>query len=232
MTTDRILVVDDEQQILRALRTSLKGAGYEVETAATAEEALAAAAMRPPEAVILDLILPDGTGIDVTRELRKWSQAPVIVLSVVGDESEKVAALDAGADDYVTKPFGIDELLARLRAAMRRSDPSGEPVVEVGDLRVDLDKHLVTVAGKPVQLTPHEFSLLRTFARNPGKLLTHAAILRDVWGPAYGSETHYLRVYISHLRRKIEADPARPRYIVTEPGAGYRLIDPAGTTPL
>jgi two-component system KDP operon response regulator KdpE len=220
----RVLVVDDEPQILRALRTSLHGAGYEVETAETAEAALTALALNPPDAVILDLVLPDGRGTDVTRELRTWSSVPVIVLSVVGDESEKVAALDAGADDYVTKPFGIDELLARLRAAMRRSDPSGEPVVEVGDLRIDLDKHLVTVAGKPVQLTPHEFSLLRTFARNPGKLLTHSTLLREVWGRGYGDESHYLHVYVSQLRRKIEPDPARPRYIVTEPGAGYRLV--------
>ena len=228
----RVLVVDDEPQILRALRTSLHGAGYQVDTAETAEAALTALALNPPDAVILDLVLPDGRGTDVTRELRTWSSVPVIVLSVVGDESEKVAALDAGADDYVTKPFGIDELLARLRAAMRRSDPSGEPVVEVGDLRVDLEKHLVTVAGTPVQLTPHEFSLLRTFARNPGKLLTHAALLREVWGRGYGDESHYLHVYVSQLRRKIESDPARPRYIVTEPGAGYRFVaDPRPAGP-
>ncbi|HJQ74713.1 MAG TPA: response regulator [Gaiellaceae bacterium] len=220
----RILVVDDEPQILRALRTSLHGAGYEVDTAETAEAALTALALNPPDAVILDLVLPDGRGTDVTRELRTWSSVPVIVLSVVGDEGEKVAALDAGADDYVTKPFGIDELLARLRAAMRRSDPSGEPVVEVGDLRIDLEKRLVTVSGKPVQLTPHEFGLLRALARDAGKLLTHAALLREVWGRGYGEESHYLHVYVSQLRRKIEPDPARPRYIVTEPGAGYRLV--------
>jgi two-component system KDP operon response regulator KdpE len=220
----RILVVDDEPQILRALRTSLRGAGYDVETADTAEGALAALALNPPDAVILDLVLPDGRGTDVCRELRTWSSVPVIVLSVVGDEGEKVAALDAGADDYVTKPFGIDELLARLRAAMRRSDPSGEPVVEVGDLRIDLDKRLVTVCGKPVQLTPHEFALLRALARDAGKLLTHATLLREVWGRGYGEESHYLHVYVSQLRRKLELDPARPRYIVTEPGAGYRLV--------
>jgi two-component system, OmpR family, KDP operon response regulator KdpE len=220
----RVLVVDDEPQILRALRTSLHGAGYEVDTADTAEAALTALALNPPDAVILDLVLPDGRGTDVTRELRTWSSVPVIVLSVVGDENEKVAALDAGADDYVTKPFGIDELLARLRAAMRRSDPSGEPVVEVGDLRIDLDKRLVTVAGKPVQLTPHEFALLRALARNAGKLLTHSTLLREVWGRGYGEESHYLHVYVSQLRRKIEPDPARPRYIVTEPGAGYRFV--------
>jgi two-component system KDP operon response regulator KdpE len=215
----RILVVDDEPQIVRALRASLRGAGYDVDTAETAEAALTALALRPPDAVILDLVLPDGRGTDVTRELRTWSRVPVIVLSVVGDEDEKVAALDAGADD--------DELLARLRAALRRGEPSTEPVVELGDLRVDLEKHAVTVAGRPVQLTPHEFALLRVFARNPGKLLTHATLLREVWGRGYGEESHYLHVYVSQLRRKLEPDPRRPRYIVTEPGAGYRLVEPS-----
>lgn len=227
MTMPRILVVDDEQQILRALRTSLRGAGYDVETADTAEKALAAAAMRPPEAVILDLVLPDGTGTDVCRELRKWSSAPVIVLSAVGEEREKVAALDAGADDYVTKPVGIDELLARLRAALRRAIPSGEPVISVGDLEVDLERRDVRVDGKPVHLTPHQFDLLRVLARNAGKLLTHRMILQEVWGPGYGSESNLLQVHVSQLRRKIERDPARPRYLLTEPGAGYRLVDPA-----
>jgi two-component system KDP operon response regulator KdpE len=223
----RVLVVDDEPQILRALRTSLRGAGYEVDTAETAEQALTQLAARPPDAVILDLVLPDGRGTDIARELRTWSNVPVIVLSVVGDESEKVAALDAGADDYVTKPFGIDELLARLRAALRRGDPSGEPVLEIGALSVDLEKRSVHVDGKLVQLTPHEFELLRALARNPGKLMTHSVLLREVWGRAYGDESHYLHVYVSQLRRKLEPDPARPRYILTEPGAGYRLVDPA-----
>ncbi len=223
----RVLVVDDEPQILRALRTSLRGAGYEVETAETAEGALAAAAMRPPEAVILDLILPDGTGIDVCRELRTWSSAPVIVLSAIGEEREKVAALDAGADDYVTKPVGIDELLARLRAVLRRTTTSGEPVIELGELVVDLEKRAVTVAGKPVHLTPHQFELLRVLAVNRGKLLTHRMLLREVWGPGYGTESNLLHVNVSQLRRKIEPDRARPRYLLTEPGAGYRLVDPA-----
>src|SRR6201981_2495576 len=160
----RILVVDDEPQILRALQTSLRGAGYDVDTASTGEQALTAAAVRPPDAVILDLVLPDQRGTDVSRELRAWSSVPIIVLSVVGDEAEKVAALDAGADDYVTKPFGIDELLARLRAALRRADPSGEPVVEVDGLRIDFEKQLVQVDGKQVQLTPHEYALLRALA--------------------------------------------------------------------
>jgi two-component system KDP operon response regulator KdpE len=198
----RVLVVDDEPQILRALRTSFRAAGYDVETAETAEQALALLAANPPDAVVLDLVLPDGKGTDVCRELRKWSSAPVIVLSVVGDEAEKVAALDAGADDYVTKPFGIDEL------------------------RIDLEKRVVSVAGTAVPLTPHEFALLRVLARNPGKLLTHTMLLREVWGKGYGEESHYLHVYVSQLRRKLEPDPARPRYILPEPGAGYRLAEP------
>ena len=226
MNAQRILVVDDEPQILRALQTNLRGAGYEVETATSAEEALSAAAMRPPDALILDLVLPDGTGTEVSRELRKWSSAPIVILSVVGEEREKVAALDAGADDYVTKPFSMDEVLARLRAVLRRAGPSGEPVIEIGELTVDLEKRSVALAGRPVSLTPTEFELLRVLAQNEGKLLTHPAILREVWGPAYGQESHYLHVYVSQLRRKIEPDPARPRYLLTEPGAGYRLVGP------
>ena len=221
-TGPRVLVVDDEQQILRALRTSLRGAGYEVETAETAEGALSAAAMRPPEAVILDLVLPDGTGIDVCRELRRWSSAPVILLSAVGEEREKIAALDAGADDYVTKPVGIDELLARLRAVLRRTAPSGAPVIELGDLVVDLEKRAVTMAGEPVHLTPHEFELLRVLAVNQGKLMTarsavnqgklmtHRVLLTEVWGPGYANESNLLHVNVSQLRRKIEPDRARP----------------------
>jgi two-component system, OmpR family, KDP operon response regulator KdpE len=226
----RVLVVDDEPQILRALQTSLRGAGYEVDTASTGEQALTAAAVRPPDAVILDLVLPDQRGTDVSRELRAWSSVPIIVLSVVGDEAEKVAALDAGADDYVTKPFGVDELLARLRAALRRAEPSGEPVLEIGQIRIDFDAHAVFFDGKQVQLTPHEYSLLTVLARNEGKLLTHQTILREVWGRAYADESHYLHVYVSQLRRKLEPDPARPKYILTEPGAGYRLVDPLRTS--
>jgi two-component system KDP operon response regulator KdpE len=228
MSGARVLVVDDEQQILRALRTSLRGAGYEVETAETAESALAEAAMRPPDAVILDLVLPDGTGIEVCRELRKWSKAPVIVLSAVGEEREKIAALDAGADDYVTKPVGIDELLARLRAVLRRTTAMGAPILEIGELVVDLEKHTVSMAGAPVHLTPHQFELLRVLAANEGKLLTQRALLQEVWGPGYGSESNLLHVNISQLRRKLERDRARPRYVLTEPGAGYRLVDPTG----
>jgi two-component system KDP operon response regulator KdpE len=227
MREARILVVDDEAQIVRALQTSLQGAGYEVDVATTAAEALARAAAHPPAGVILDLVLPDGSGIDVCRELRRWTNAPVLVLSALGDEQEKIAALDAGADDYVTKPFGIEELLARLRAALRRVDAPTDPVVELGELVVDLERRLVTLRGEPVPLTPTEFELLRLFVRNEGKLLTHPTILREVWGPAYGTESHYLHVYVSQLRQKIEQDPARPRILLTEPGAGYRLVRPS-----
>jgi two-component system KDP operon response regulator KdpE len=227
MSAARVLVVDDEAQIVRALRTSLQGAGYEVDVATTAAEALARAAAHPPTGVILDLILPDGSGIDVCRELRRWTNVPVLVLSALGDEQEKIAALDAGADDYVTKPFGIEELLARLRAALRRVDAPAAPVVELGELAVDLERRLVTMRGKPVSLTPTEFELLRLFVRNEGKLLTHPTILREVWGPAYGTESHYLHVYVSQLRQKLEQDPARPRLLLTEPGAGYRLVRPS-----
>ena len=223
----RILVIDDEPQFLRALSTNLRGAGYEVDTAATAADALAAAPLRPPDAVILDLLLPDGSGRDVTRELRAWSKAPIILISAVGDDDEKIAALDAGADDYVTKPFAIGELLARLRAVLRRVGSPEQPVLEVGPIRVDLEKSSVVVDGELVHLTPHEFKILRLLALNEGKLLTHRAILREVWGPAYGDESNYLHVYVSQLRRKLEPDPARPRYLLTEPGAGYRLVAPA-----
>ena len=223
-----ILVVDDEPQILRALTTNLRGAGYEVARAATAEEALAAAATRPPDAVVLDLVLPDGSGVDVCRELRTWSSVPIVILSAIGEEGQKVAALDAGADDYVTKPFGMGELLARLRAAMRRAAPTGGESIAVGGLVVDFDRHQVTVDGAPVPVTRIEYDLLSLFVRNEGKLLTHRAILREVWGPAYQIESHYLHVYISKLRAKIEHDPRHPRYLITEPGAGYRLMRPPG----
>ena len=226
MNGARVLVVDDEPQILRALETTLRGAGYEVETAPDGETALTRAAARPPAAVILDLVLPDRSGIEVCRELRTWLEAPVIVLSAVGEERDKVEALDAGADDYVTKPFGIDELLARLRAALRRAAAPGDPVVEIGELRIDLEKRVVQRNGDVVSLTPHEFALLRYLAQNEGRLLTHRSILREVWGPSYQTESHYLHVYVSQLRRKIEPDPTRPRYLLTEAGAGYRLVAP------
>jgi two-component system, OmpR family, KDP operon response regulator KdpE len=220
----RVLVVDDEPQFLRALVTTLRGAGYEVDMATTASEALATAALRPPDAIVLDLVLPDGSGIEVLRELRTWTEAPVVLVSAVGEEAEKIAALDAGADDYVTKPFAIGELLARLRAALRRAGGPGEPLLTVGPITVDLEKHAVSVDGKAVHLTPHEFRLLRLLAQNEGKLLTHRSILREVWGPGYGEESNYLHVYVSQLRHKLEVDPARPRFLLTEPGAGYRLV--------
>jgi two-component system, OmpR family, KDP operon response regulator KdpE len=223
----RVLVVDDEPQILRAMQVKLRGAGYTVETAETAEEALMKAAMRPPDAVILDLLLPDGSGTDVCRELRAWTTAPVLVLSAVGEEREKIAALDAGADDYVTKPFSGDELLARLRAVLRRTSTHAKPTIEIGDLRLDLDKRAVSMDGRVVSLTPIEYDLLRLLAVNEGKLLTHPTILREIWGPAYREESNYVHVYISHLRRKIEPDPARPRYLLNQPGVGYRLVSPS-----
>jgi two-component system KDP operon response regulator KdpE len=226
MTGARVLVVDDEPQILRALQIQLRSASYSVETAAAAQEALAKAAMRPPEAIILDLLLPDGRGADVCREIRRWSAVPILVLSAVGEEKDKVEALDAGADDYVTKPFSGDELLARLRAALRRATPATERVLEVGELTIDLDKRTVTMSGRPVALTPIEYDLLRLFAEHEGKLLTHPAILREIWGPAYQEESNYLHVHVSHLRRKIEPDPARPRYLLNQPGVGYRLAAP------
>jgi len=221
-----ILVVDDEPQILRALTTNLRGAGYDVERAATGEEALAAAAARPPDAVVLDLVLPDISGVEVCRELRTWSETPILILSAVGEEEQKVSALDAGADDYVTKPFGMGELRARLRAAMRRAAPARGESIAVGGLLVDFDRHEVTVDGRAIALTRIEFDLLSLFVRNEGKLLTHRAILREVWGPAYQIESHYLHVYVSRLRGKVETDPRSPRYLITEPGAGYRLVRP------
>ena len=222
----RVLVVDDEPQIRRALQMTLGAAGYDVDVAGTGEEALTRAAVHPPDAVVLDLMLPGMNGIEVCRSLREWTRAPILILSAIGDEAEKVRALDAGADDYVTKPFGVDELLARLRASLRRSGPPGEPVLEVGRIRVDLDKQAAFRDGRRLQLTPHEFRMLRLFVQNEGKLLTHRTILRDVWGPAYQTESHYLHVYVSQLRRKIEDEPTRPRYLLTEPGAGYRFVAP------
>jgi two-component system, OmpR family, KDP operon response regulator KdpE len=218
----RVLVVDDEPQILRALRTTLRGAGYEVETAVDVASALTAAAAHPPEAVILDLLLPDGDGTDVCRELRRWSTAPVIVLSAVGDERQKIAALDAGADDYVTKPFSIEELLARMRAVLRRRAPASQAILRIGELTIDVPERTVTLRDERVRLTPHEFDLLRVLAQSQGKLLTHRALLQEVWGPSYQREANYLHVYISHLRRKIGSE-----YVLTEPGAGYRLAEPA-----
>jgi two-component system, OmpR family, KDP operon response regulator KdpE len=228
MTEDgrQVLVVDDEPQIVRGLKVILRGAGYAVETASTKQEALDSVSVRPPDAVVLDLVLPDGSGVDVCLEIRSWSTLPIVVLSAVGDEREKVRALDAGADDYITKPFGTDELLARLRAVLRRvADEDSEPAVTVGELVVDMAARRVTRAGQEVHLTPIEFDLLKALARHRGKLMTHRQLLKTVWGPAYETETQYLRVHFAHLRAKIEPDPPHPRYIVTDPGVGYRLRD-------
>jgi two-component system KDP operon response regulator KdpE len=227
MSNGRVVVVGDEPQILRAVEMKLRSAGYAVDTAATAQEALMKAGMRPPAAIILDVLLPDGRGTDVCRELRGWYSAPIVVLSAVGEEKEKVDALDAGADDYITKPFSGDELLARLRAVLRRAAPSAERVITIGGLRIDLEKRVVTMDDRPVALTPIEYDLLRVLAQNEGKLLTHPALLREVWGPAFQEESNYLHVHVSHLRRKLEPDPARPRYLLNQPGVGYRLVDPS-----
>ncbi len=220
----RVLVVDDEQAIRRFLRTALSAHGYDVTEAATGERALAEVAASRPDVIVLDLGLPDMDGVELTRQLREWTQLPIIVLSVREQERDKVAALDAGADDYLTKPFGVGELLARLRAALRRAArPPADAVYSNGELVVDLARRIVTVAGAKVQLTPTEYDVLRVLVTHAGRVLTHSQLLRQVWGMGYEGETHLLRVNVSNLRRKIERDPARPRHIVTEPGVGYRL---------
>ena len=222
----RILVVDDEPQIRRALRTSLEAHGYAVQTAGTGEEAVLGMAEGSPDLVFLDLGLPDLDGTEVIRRVRSFSEVPVIVLSVRDQQADKVAALDAGADDYVTKPFGMEELLARLRAQLRRAQAEeAEPVVlRFGELQVDLARQLVTLGGEPVHLTRTEYGLLEAFVTNPGKLLTHQWLLREVWGRGYGEESHYLRVYVRALRRKLGDHAAAPALILTEPGVGYRWI--------
>ena len=219
----RVLICDDEPQILRALRIILRDAGFEVVDAATVQQALDAAALHPPDAAIVDLLLPDGSGVDVCRALRDWSAAPIIVLSAVGEEDAKVAALEAGADDYVTKPFGPRELVARLRAAMRRSDQGpDEPTITVDALHVDLAARVVRRDDEEVRLTPIEFELLRALVRSRGRLMTHRALLTEVWGPQYGDDTQVLRTHIANLRRKIEP-PGERRYIRTDAGVGYRF---------
>lgn len=226
----RVLVVDDDAQILRAVRTGLQARGYEVVTAGNGETALARLATDPADLVILDLSLPGIDGHEVIRRLRSFSDTPVLVLSVRESQDDKVAALDAGADDYVTKPFAIGELLARMRAVERRAypDATSSPVVRFGDLEVDLSKQLIQREGEPVRLTKTEYRLLEAFVTNPGKLLTHGWLLARVWGPGYRAETHYVRVYVRALRQKLGDDPGRPRFIVTEPGLGYRWRpDPA-----
>jgi two-component system KDP operon response regulator KdpE len=224
----RVLVVDDEQAIRRFLRISLNAHGHEVFEAATGREALAAAATHRPDVIVLDLGLPDMDGLEVTTSLREWTRTPIIVLSVRDQEETKVAALDGGADDYLTKPFGVQELLARIRAAMRRtSGASDEPVFATGELRVDLAKRHVQVTGRDVTLTPTEYDLLKALVSHAGKVLTHRQLLREVWGIGYEQDVHLLQVNVSNLRRKLEPDPTRPRFIQTEAGVGYRLSDSA-----
>jgi len=223
-----ILLIEDEPQMRRFLRTALTTNDYRLVEAETAKEGLAQAAARNPDVILLDLGLPDRDGLDVARELREWSGTPIIVLSARGREQDKVAALDVGADDYLTKPFGVAELLARIRVALRHAAlPPGsapEPIFEAGELRVDLADRRVWRQGQEVHLTPTEYKLLATLVRHAGKVLTHRQLLKEVWGANYVNQSHYVRVYLAQLRQKIEADPARPRLLVTEPGVGYRLL--------
>ncbi len=223
---DRVLICDDESQILRALRVILGDAGFDVVPATTAKEALDAAAVQRVDAAIIDLVLPDGDGVEVCGSIREWSQMPVLVLSAVGEEREKIRALEAGADDYVTKPFSPGELVARLRAVMRRSaSAESEPVLEFGDLEVDLAAHRVRREGTDIHLTPTELDLLRVLVRDRGKLVTHRALLREVWGVGYQDDTQTLRVHVANLRRKIDPPGEGPRLIRTDPGVGYRFAD-------
>jgi two-component system KDP operon response regulator KdpE len=223
----RVLVVEDEPALQKFLRTTLSTQGHAVTVAGTGAEGLRlAASAPPPDLVILDLGLPDVDGVEVTRRLRDWTTVPVIVVSARGREQDKVVALDAGADDYLTKPFGVAELLARVRVALRHAAvnrDTGEPVFESGALRVDLARREVSVAGRAVKLTPIEFKLLAVLARNAGRVMTHRQLLKEVWGPQAAGENHYLRVYMNNLRNKLEAEPARPQYLLTEAGVGYRL---------
>lgn len=225
MTTGPVaLVVDDERQIRRFLRVSLESNGYQVHEAVCGQDALQMTAQLRPDLIILDLGLPDIDGLTVLARLREWTSTPVIVLSVRDSDRDKVSALDAGADDYLTKPFSVDELLARLRVAQRHSVPEQpEPIFTAGDLTVDLARRQVTRGGQAVKLTPTEYALLRLLIQHQGRVLTHRQILKEVWGPQYVDETHYLRVYFAQLRQKLEADPALPKLIMTEPGVGYRL---------
>jgi two-component system, OmpR family, KDP operon response regulator KdpE len=221
----RVLVIDDEPQIRRFLRTSLGAHGYDVIEAASGAEGILRATDSRPALLVLDLGLPDTDGMEVIRRVREWSKVPIIVLSVRGRETDKIAALDAGADDFVTKPFGMGELMARMRAALRDRlrDEKDEPVFRSGELTVDLARRQVLVGDREVRLTPTEYELLRALVVHAGKVVTHKHLLREVWGPADVDQTHYLRVYVGQLRQKLEADPAQPRYILTEPGVGYRL---------
>jgi two-component system KDP operon response regulator KdpE len=221
----RVLVVDDEPQIVRALKVVLREAGFDTVAAESVAQALDLAAVHPPEAAIIDLVLPDGDGVDVTRTLREWSEMPILVLSAVGEEDQKVRALEAGADDYITKPFGTRELVARLQAALRRTaQPGEEPGLTVNGLEIDLAARIVRRGSEPIHLTPIEFDLLRVLVRNRGRLMTHRALLTEVWGPQYVEDIQPLRTHIARLRAKIEPEgAASPRYIVTDPGVGYRF---------
>jgi two-component system, OmpR family, KDP operon response regulator KdpE len=221
----RILVVDDEPAIVRAVRANLDRHGFRVDTATTAQEAMEHAQMRP-DLILLDLGLPDGDGLELIRLVRETSTTPIIVLSARGAERDKVRALDLGADDYLTKPFGLDELYARIRVALRHATrlPGSAPVFRTGDLEIDVEHRRVTVADEEVHLTPTEYTLLVALAKNADRVVTDAMLLREVWGPQYGDEDHYLHVYVARLRKKIERDPQRPRYLRTEPGVGYRLL--------
>jgi two-component system KDP operon response regulator KdpE len=228
MTADAsILLIEDDPHIRRFLRASLATQGFTLVEAGTAKQGLALAAAQPLQLILLDLGLPDGDGVDVTRRLREWTEIPIIVISARGQDADKVAALDAGADDYLTKPFSLPELLARVRVALRRAGRAGpaadEPVTVVGDLRLDVAQRRVFVGGTEVHLTPTEFRILALLARSAGRVLTHRQILREIWGHAHEQDTHYLRVQMHGLRHKIEAEPARPRFLLTEPGVGYRL---------
>ena len=223
----RVLVVDDEPGIVRVLRTNLAGHGFQVETAETGAAALESYRQHKPDLIILDLGLPDMDGSEVIRALRLESSVPILVLSVRGAERDKVAALDLGADDYLTKPFGVDELLARVRVSLRHAAHPGagaEPVFRTGELEIDLEHRRVRVGGREVHLTPTEFDLLRVFTAHPDKVLTDRMLLQTVWGPEYGDEAHYLHVYVARLRKKIEPDPQSPRYLQTDPGVGYRFV--------
>ena len=224
----RVLVIEDEAPMRRFLRATLTSHGYEALEAASAAEGMAMATQYTPDLVLLDLGLPDRDGLDVTRELREWTRTPIIVLSARGREDDKVEALDAGADDYLTKPFGVPELLARIRVALRHArtiEGSSSPALEVGPIAIDQARHEVTVRGEVVRLTRLEYRLLVYLARNAGKVLTHRQLLIEVWGPHAASQTHYLRVYMTHLRKKLEEDPARPKLLLNEPGVGYRMRD-------
>lgn len=222
----RVLVIDDEVQILRLLRRTLEAQGYQVEAVETGGAALDAAGQHAPDAVLLDLMLPDLDGLEVCRRLRERLDVPIIILSARGEERKKIEALDLGADDYLTKPFGTGELLARIRVALRHAAGSHTgPLVQVGDVTLDLERRLLTREGGEIHLTPKEYSAIKCLLQHAGKVVTHRALLASIWGPEYGGELHYLHVLVNQLRRKIETDPTQPRYILTEPGVGYRFRD-------